>query len=489
MRTVPATAWRLGGAFFAVLALFGAALLVTLQTLARLEAAEREVATLEEAKHAGHYAAAFVREQYIHQAHTIINGDDSHLSHYDKAAVETREAVDHLLRMAHTPEQRARAAEISRLAQESDTEFRQNMVPAIRRNDAAMVRRLHDRAEAMVTRVVEINEELNRDFEELADAARGREMALRSYARNVVILCFTLAIVIAAVLALLIMRSILRPIARLRAGAANIAKGRLDTKVEVGADDEFGELAQALNQMATDLAERERDLVRSRTLATVGRMAAGIAHEINNPLSVILGYTRLLQKGQNGDSELSEGLEIIESETRQCQRIVEELLNLTRPPKLDHVEIDLVAVARDAVERLQGTPTFDGVRIVGPRTDTDVRVWGDATKLRQVISNLLTNAAEASPRDGIVTIEIEPEANGAVLTISDTGEGIPADVLPHVFGPFFTTKPKGTGLGLAICQAITHAHGGTIEVASEPERRTRVTVRLPRSTNDEGATT
>ncbi|HET9063149.1 MAG TPA: histidine kinase dimerization/phospho-acceptor domain-containing protein, partial [Candidatus Binatia bacterium] len=367
MKAVPATAWRLGGAFCAVLALFGAALLVTLQTLDRLEAAEREVAGLEEAKHAGHYAAAFVREQYIHQAHTIINGDDSHLGHYERAVAETRAAVDHLLEMARTPEQQSRAVEISRLAQESDIEFRQNMIPAIRNKDATMIRRLHDRAEAMVTAVVAINEELNRDFETLADAAREREVALRAYARNVVILCFTFAIIIAAVLAVLIMRSILRPIARLRAGAANIAKGRLDTRVEVEAEDEFGELADALNQMASDLADRERDLVRSRTLATVGRMAAGIAHEINNPLSVILGYTRLLQKQQNEKSDLAEALEIIASETRQCQRIVEELLNLTRPPKLEHAETDLVAVIRDAVERLHDTGTVDGIRITGPR--------------------------------------------------------------------------------------------------------------------------
>ena len=146
MKAVPATAWRLGGAFCAVLALFGAALLVTLQTLDRLEAAEREVAGLEEAKHAGHYAAAFVREQYIHQAHTIINGDDSHLGHYERAVAETRAAVDHLLEMARTPEQQSRAVEISRLAQESDIEFRQNMIPAIRNQDATMIRRLHDRA-------------------------------------------------------------------------------------------------------------------------------------------------------------------------------------------------------------------------------------------------------------------------------------------------------------------------------------------------------
>jgi signal transduction histidine kinase len=486
VKAVPATAWRLGGAFCAVLALFGAALLVTLQTLDRLEAAEREVAGLEEAKHAGHYAAAFVREQYIHQAHTIINGDDSHLGHYERAVEETRGAVDHLLEMARTPEQQSRAAEISRLAQESDREFRQNMMPAIRNKDATMIRRLHDRAEAMVTAVVAINEELNRDFETLADAAREREVALRAYARNVVILCFTFAIIIAAVLAVLIMRSILRPIARLRAGAANIAKGRLDTRVEVEAEDEFGELADALNQIASDLADRERDLVRSRTLATVGRMAAGIAHEINNPLSVILGYTRLLQKQQNATSDLAEALEIIASETRQCQRIVEELLNLTRPPKLEHAETDLVAVIRDAVERLHDTGAFDGIRIAGPRCQDEVHVWGDATKLRQVVSNLLVNAAEASPGNGVVEIDVARDTDGVCVTIKDTGEGIAADVLPQVFGPFFTTKPRGTGLGLAICQAITHAHGGTIEVVSEPGRGTCVTVRLPYGASDAG---
>jgi two-component system NtrC family sensor kinase len=480
LRTVPVTGWRLGGAFCAVLALFAAALLVMLQTLSSLESAEREVATLEEAKHAGHYAAAFVREQYIHQAHTIISGNDSHLGHYDEVVRKTDAAVRRVMDFARTPQQRAWAAEIANLAHESDTEFRRSIVPAILRGDFSSVQQLHDRMEAMVTRVVEINEQLNRDFEQLSDDARGREVTLRVHARNVVILCFTLAIAISAILAILIMRSILRPIARLRAGAAEIAKGRLDTRIPVVADDEFGELSVALNQMASDLADRERDLVRSRTLATVGRMAASIAHEINNPLSVILGYTRILQKQQSANPEISESLEIIESETRQCRRIVEELLDLTRPPKIEHNEVDLVEVVRDAVERLHDGGTLDGVRISGPGSVGNTRVWGDETKLRQVVSNLLVNAAEATSPGGEIEISVNPGTEGVSLTIADAGEGISPDVLPHVFGPFFTTKPKGTGLGLAICQTITHAHGGTIDVKSEPDLGTRVTVYLPR---------
>jgi len=106
-------------------------------------------------------------------------------------------------------------------------------------------------------------------------------------------------------------------------------------------------------------------------------------------------------------------------------------------------------------------------------------VTGDAGKLRQVISNIVVNAAQATPAEHSVVIEASAGTDGAVLTVADRGPGIPADVLPHVFDPFFTTKRKGTGLGLAIAQAITDAHGGRLDIDSAPGRGTRVSLRLP----------
>ncbi|TFG63674.1 MAG: hypothetical protein E4H28_06100, partial [Gemmatimonadales bacterium] len=222
-----------------------------------------------------------------------------------------------------------------------------------------------------------------------------------------------------------------------------------------------------------------RDLVQSRTLATVGRMAATVAHEVNNPLSVILGYTRILQKQAGLDTEQAEGLAIIESETQQCRRIVDELLDLTRPLKLECADVDLVQIAEGAVKRARDAGICDGIRILGPDASGEARVWGDEMKLGQVVSNLMANAAEATPPGGEVSIAVEREGENVKLTIADSGEGITSDVLPFVFGPFFTTKPKGTGLGLAICQAIAQAHGGMIELTSQVKRGTSVTLSLP----------
>ena len=318
LKRLTTTAWRLGGAFGAVLLLFALSFVVMLQTLTRLGNAESEVQAIEEAKHAGHYAAAYVREQYIHEAHTIIHWDDSHLGHYQDALRQTEAALEHLQAVAQTPRQQAMAREIAVLARKADTEFKESILPAIARNDRAAVQLLHDQAEVIVSRVVALNDQLNEDFEAMADDARARELKLRSAARTLTTVSFSLAIVIAGVLAALIMRSILVPIGRLRAGAATIAKGDLAARIPVDGTDEFAELSLAFNHMAAELSRREADLLRSQKLAAIGQVAAGVAHEINNPLAVVLGYTKLLQRDGTPDADFAEGLRIIEDETRQC---------------------------------------------------------------------------------------------------------------------------------------------------------------------------
>jgi signal transduction histidine kinase len=472
---VSATALRIGGAFTAVLALFAISLFVTLHSLAEIARAEAEVARLDHAKHSGHYAAAQVREQYIHQAHTLIAWDPSHLEHYAEAVKAAEMWIGHLQRAARDPEEKALADEVASLARQNDRDFIAHVVPAVRRNDRSHVQALHVRLEGQVNEVVRLNEDLNARFEQASRAAHARARSLRARARSAVIACFGLAIAMAIGVAALIMRSILKPVSALRAGAVRIAQGDLSKRIELRGRDEFAELAATFNQMTEELGRQRRDLVRSQKLASIGQIAAGVAHEINNPLGVILGYVKLLQKAQGNTEELR----ILEEETRQCQRIVEGLLDLSRAPRLADGPVDLGELARDAVERLEEAGRLEGRLVEVPDGTRRVFARGDEAKLRQVVFNIVLNAAEAVPEGGSIRLLTSQTSGEVVLTVADSGPGIPEEIVPRLFDPFVTTKRKGTGLGLAISQSIVEAHGGHIEIQSRPNEGTRVAVRLP----------
>ena len=231
--TLSGTSARLSAAFFAVLALFGAALWIALSTFDRLGAAEAEVAELEDAKHAGHAVAAAIREQYIHQAHTIINWDRSHLGHYEEAAKSTRRATRQLHEMARGEAHRQRTLEIARLVAEVDEAFKARVIPGVDANDREAVRRGHEATERLVGTVVAKSEGLNRELERFSMEARERERSMRERARWAFIGCFVLAIGVAGVLGFVMVRSIRGRLERLGAGATNIAKGDLSHRREL----------------------------------------------------------------------------------------------------------------------------------------------------------------------------------------------------------------------------------------------------------------
>lgn len=472
------TARRIAGAFGLVLLLFALALVVMIVALSKIGGAENEVARLDRAKHAGHHAAAMAREQYMHQAHTMLAWDGSHMDHYGETADAARHATHHLESAVEGHPGAEQAKEIARLVAESDRLFREEVWPAIQRNDRSRIGELHHMTEHPVQEVVALNEKLNRSLEAESEAARRKADDIRGTALLAVIGCFALAIAAAAAVGYYLMRSISRPVAALRAGAMRVGAGDLDARVALPGDDELAELASAFDQMTADLKRHQTELLDAHRLASIGQVASGVAHEINNPLGVMLGYVTLLRR----DSDREE-LRIIEDEVRQSLAIVAGLLDLARPVHLDRAEVDLHELAREAAARLDEAGRTVGVEIRF-RDAAIPNVFADEGKVRQIVLNLLSNAVEAArdPAAGAPLVEITwcERDRAAWLQIDDHGPGIAPEVRERVFEPFYTTRSTGHGLGLAIARTLARAHGGDIHLEPRSNGKgTRASLSLP----------
>jgi len=218
-------------------------------------------------------------------------------------------------------------------------------------------------------------------------------------------------------------------------------------------------------------------------------MAAGVAHEINNPLTAILGFAQLVMANKNVDPDIKRDMEIIERESKRCVGIIENLLSFARPRGLDKARININSTVEATLQIVKYSLERDKVDIKLDLSQELPVVMGDSQQLQQVFLNLVLNAANAMPSGGILeisTFERSRSENGlsyVCVAFKDSGIGISADVKEKIFEPFFTTSyktgKKGTGLGLPICYSIVNEHGGVIEVESEPEKGSTFTVVLP----------
>jgi two-component system NtrC family sensor kinase len=287
--------------------------------------------------------------------------------------------------------------------------------------------------------------------------------------------------------------SILRPIRRLVQASHALAGGDLSHKVVVHGEDEIGELCETFNMMADSLDERNRKLreymreklSQSEKLASLGRLAAGVAHEINNPLTGVLTYSHLLLRKTPPGNPDREDLEVIVRETTRCREIVKELLDFARETKSERKPSDLNRVIRDTISLVENQVSFQKVQIETELDDSLPQIPIDANEMQQVFTNLALNAAEAMPGGGVITFRSRVEGDRGFVRaeVSDTGTGIPEENLSKIFDPFFTTKEAGagTGLGLAVTYGIIQKHDGNIEVRSERGKGTTFIIRLPRS--------
>jgi two-component system NtrC family sensor kinase len=287
-----------------------------------------------------------------------------------------------------------------------------------------------------------------------------------------------------------------------------IAKGDLSHKVEVDSRDEIGYLADSFNQMTADLKtanqkliewgktlekkveertkelrEMQAHLIQSEKLASLGKLAAGIAHEINNPLGGILIYSHLLLEDTSRKSPHYENLKKIVKETSRCKDIVKGLLEFARPKEPEVSQIDLNDVVDRSLAIVEKQALFQNIKISKAYMPGLPKIVADGSQLQQVFMNIIINAAEAMDGKGVLSLSTSLDKDGACIEakISDTGHGINEEDKKRLFEPFFSTKEvgKGTGLGLAISYSIIQIHQGTIDVKSEEGKGSTFTVRLP----------
>jgi signal transduction histidine kinase len=296
-------------------------------------------------------------------------------------------------------------------------------------------------------------------------------------------------IVAGAVVALLMSRRLTKPLEQLALGAERIGQGDFGTRVHAESSDEMGALAVAFNRMASGLQERElaliqaqRALVHSAKMAAFGQLGAGIAHEVNNPLTGILGHTQLAIRRLGPDNPAMASLDLIARETRRCIDIIKNLMRFARQETLQFQPVDANEAVGAALSIVGHQLSLHGIRIVRDLGESLPQVSGDINQLQQVLVNLAINAQQAmAGQRGELLVRTRAVGGQVLIELQDSGPGISPELQKKIFEPFFTTKAagQGTGLGLSVSYGIIESHGGRIEVQSSLGSGATFVISLP----------
>jgi two-component system NtrC family sensor kinase len=282
---------------------------------------------------------------------------------------------------------------------------------------------------------------------------------------------------------------VLRPARKVIQMAQRVMEGDLTARVKIRPPGEIGILCRAIDHMADNLAEREKQLNAatskqlggSEKLASLGRLAAGVAHEINNPLTGVLTFAHLLREKTNMDDQDRQDLDLIIRETTRAAEIVRGLLDFARERAVVMEPLNINEVIVRTIRLIRNQKLFDRIVICEELANDLPDIEGDMNQLQQVLLNLSLNACEAMPSGGTLTIRTRADGDRVVVQLADTGCGIKQEHFERIFEPFFTTKPvgKGTGLGLSVSYGILQRHGGAIELNSEEGKGTTFILLLP----------
>lgn len=262
-----------------------------------------------------------------------------------------------------------------------------------------------------------------------------------------------------------------------------IKKGKIDERIYLTSNDEIGELADNFNRMF-DLIKKQKEIEQSinqqSKMASLGVLASEVAHEINNPIGVILGYASFLENKIDNDERLKNILTEIKKESQRCKKIVENFLNYARIPNPILKEVNVNILLDEIISFAANHPDLGNIEIEKIFDESLPLILIDEDQIKQVAINLIFNSAYAIEGTGKIIIKTERGLEGFVnIIFKDTGKGIPEEHLERIFEPFFTTKPKGTGLGLAITRQIVKQHLGNISIQSTVGKGTMVVVSLP----------
>lgn len=273
------------------------------------------------------------------------------------------------------------------------------------------------------------------------------------------------------------------PLYRMIDAMHKVKQGRLNEKADIVSRDEFGELASTFNDMTAILQrnkELESGLARQEKMASLGVLSSEVAHEINNPLGVILGYAGYLEGKIDESDPKHTCVKEIKQECRRCMRIVKGLLGYAKARQPSLSSVDINGLLSQIVDMAIGYQELQGKSITKDFFENLPHVMADEDQIRQVANNLIVNAGAAMPQDGHLRITTSMVDDTTIAVVfEDTGTGISSDHMAKIYNPFFSTKPDGTGLGLSICREIIQAHQGRIKINSEQWKGTTVTIWLP----------
>jgi two-component system, NtrC family, sensor histidine kinase HydH len=277
-------------------------------------------------------------------------------------------------------------------------------------------------------------------------------------------------------------RSIRRIQVRVRDAAGLLDRDLPAVELVGGGIDQLDRQVQALvgrvGGVVETLQQREREVRRAEQLAAVGQLAAGMAHEIRNPMTSI---KMLVQAGREASGGLGpDDLAVIEGEVRRVERSLQTFLDYARPPKPSKAATDLAGLIRDTLDLTRGRAAKQHVTVRFDPPARHVTVDADAGQLRQVLVNLILNSLDAMPGGGDLTVGVRPAGSNVEVRVEDTGPGVAPEMRGRLFEPFASTKDTGLGLGLVICRRIVEDHGGTIAADGPPGAGARFVVRLPR---------
>jgi len=343
----------------------------------------------------------------------------------------------------------------------------------------------------------------SRGDEAAAEKTRAQGQEVYEYSRGIVraereridtiirsshhIFLFSLFIIIVSGLAgaLLIARNIVAPLRKIERATRQASEGNYVPIEGIVAHDEIGRLAKAFNHMVQQIEEHQEELVQAGKLASLGTLTSGVAHELNNPLNNIsmIAQTYLQLYDSLGDEERMEFVSQIDTQCERARDVVVNLLDFSRVRARTFAFADIGQVVRESLKLVENQLAMNHIECVLKMPERLPSVHVNANRIKQVLINVLTNAIKAMPHGGRLLVEaaLAGDLRHVNVAITDTGVGIPSEVLPRIFDPFYTTHEvgQGTGLGLSVSYGIIKRHGGTISVRSEPGKGSTFTVALP----------